>query len=89
MSKIGFADALTKQTMENWPSNQGWDACEKIQEHMDQLFFNRAITIVKAIVNGDSGTIKMMIESDGWERPREFVLDSGGSLFYDEPPDRD
>jgi hypothetical protein len=79
-STISYADVLSKQVVENWGDDKGFDAEETIATHMAERFQASAIHIVQVKDEGDN--LIVCITTELWEVPKEFALLSSGSLVW-------
>jgi hypothetical protein len=77
---ISYADVLSKQLVENWGDNKGFDAEETILMHLEERFEVEQFEIVRAKDEGDQ--LILEISAEQWEKPKEFGLLSNGSLVW-------
>ncbi len=77
---ISYADVLSKQLVENWGDDKGFDAQETIAAHMQERFEVKTIHILE--VKDEREQLMLQITTELWEKPREFALLSSGSLAW-------
>jgi hypothetical protein len=77
---ITYSDVPTKQLIENWGENNGFDAAECIALNLEHRFSVNQIHIVEA--RDETGFIVLRVACDTWSEPREFALMDTGSLAW-------
>jgi hypothetical protein len=77
---ITYADVLTKQLVEDWADDKGFNAAEQLCLHLEERFHVNTIEVVAAIDHGDF--LILQLTANQWHEPREFGLLSNGSLTW-------
>lgn len=77
---LTYADVVTKQCVEAWAEGLDFDFEEHVMTHLEQLFDIKSAEVVDA--SPDSDAIRLNIVTDRWTKPKQFVLDRNGSLWY-------
>jgi hypothetical protein len=78
--KITYADVLTKQLIENWGDNKGFNAVEQIMLNMEDRFSVSCVHIAE--VRDEGAFLMLRVTTDHWNEPREFALLDTGSLAW-------
>jgi len=67
--KITYADVLTKQLIENWGDNKGFNAVEQIMLNMEDRFSVSCVHIAE--VRDEGAFLMLRVTTDHWNEPRE------------------
>jgi len=77
---ITYADILTKQMVEDWADEKGFDAADEIALHLEERFSLNEVHVLSALER--DGFLLLQLSSDGWTDRREFALLDDGSLVW-------
>jgi hypothetical protein len=79
-STITYGDVVTKQSVEDWADDKGFDAEDQIRLHLEERFAVSSIHVVNAIDQG--GFLLLQLTTNCWNEPREFALLADGALSW-------
>ncbi len=77
---ITYADVVTKQVVEDWADDKGFNAADQLCLHLEERFHVNTIEVVAVIDQSDF--LILQVTTDQWQDAREFGLLSNGSLAW-------
>jgi hypothetical protein len=77
---LTYEDVVTKQLVEDWADDKGFDASDQLCLHLEERFDVAGIHVVSAVDKGDF--LVLQLTTERWSEPREFGLLSDGSLSW-------